>query len=81
MDDAWTGGPDGSPFFDGQSGEQPLQLAIAQLLDLSLAVRPLHMPILKPFVQQEKAVTVPVKGLEAVTARAAEEEERLVENV
>jgi hypothetical protein len=55
-------GPDGSPFFDCQSGEQPFQLAIAQPLDLSLIMRHCIWPFSKACTAGESRHR-PSKGL------------------
>ena len=62
---------------DAQAFQQPAKLLRAEAQQLFLAPGPLVPAPLQALVQQEEAVRIPIKSLEAVCPIAAEQEERV----
>ena len=62
---------------DTQSFHQPAVLLSSNAERLVLTPRPLELALFKPFVEQEKAVALPVERLDSVGSPAAEQEQRV----
>ena len=60
-----------------QSFHQPAVLLSSNAERLVLAARPLKLTLFKPFVEQEKAVALPVERFDSVGSPAAEQEQRV----
>ena len=60
-----------------QSFHQPAVLLSSNVERLVLAARPLELTLFKPFVEQEKAVALPVERLDSVGSPAAKQEQRV----
>ena len=62
---------------DTQSFHQPAVLLSSNAERLVLAARPLKLTLFKPFVEQEKAVTLPVERFDSVGSPAAKQKHRV----
>ena len=62
---------------DTQPFHQPAVLLSSNAERLVLTPRPLELALFKPFVEQEKAVALPVERLDSVGSLAAEQEQRV----
>ena len=60
-----------------QSFHQPAVLLSSNAERLVLAARPLKLTLFKPFVEQEKAVTLPVERFDSVGSPAAEQKQHV----
>ena len=63
------------PLPDTQSFHQPAVLLSSNAERLVLAARPLKLTLFKPFVEQEKAVALPVERLDSVGSSAAKQKQ------
>ena len=58
-----------------QSLHQPAELLWGQIAYFSLASRPLEAAVLKPLIQENKAVALPKESLDTVTPASAEQKQ------